>query len=368
MRSSKVSPGDAGTALWADNLRDDAYGSSMLLAHEQTTPGMTLYVEPGVYYIGTTRVLFTGGNSPSFTAPTSNPRIDLLTADSSGTLAIVQGTENASPVAPSYPTNKMVICEVYNVVGETALYDNDNQIAGQGYILNDVRPLAAPPYISSTSQFGSAVVPDSALVSSFIHDPGGDAQGDIIYFNGSAWARLPAGTSGYMLQTQGPGANPLWAAGLPNAFQPVGGSGTVLQDATTVRSNNTTTPTKVKTLSCNVAGFYTFNANLADLAATYSGYAALYQNGVQVATYSYGADTSYHRNTFGTFYANVNDYFDLYLWVQSGATSAMSCNSFQVTSQNGLILIIGGNQVGFQPSGAVNLGTPPTSNFTITLN
>ncbi|MFA5777730.1 MAG: hypothetical protein WC906_04790, partial [Parcubacteria group bacterium] len=40
---------------------------------------------------------------------------------------------------------------------------------------------------------------------------GSDAQGDVMYYNGTDWARLPAGTSGYYLQTQGTGANPKWA-------------------------------------------------------------------------------------------------------------------------------------------------------------
>jgi len=39
---------------------------------------------------------------------------------------------------------------------------------------------------------------------------GGQSQGDIIYYNGSAWARLGAGTSGQFLKTQGAGANPAW--------------------------------------------------------------------------------------------------------------------------------------------------------------
>jgi len=38
------------------------------------------------------------------------------------------------------------------------------------------------------------------------------AQGDILYYNGSSWVRLGAGTSGNFLQTQGAGANPQWAA------------------------------------------------------------------------------------------------------------------------------------------------------------
>lgn len=52
-----------------------------------------------------------------------------------------------------------------------------------------------------------------------IATPASPAQGDILYYTGSAWARLAAGTSGYFFQTQGAGANPQWAAAS-------GGSGT----------------------------------------------------------------------------------------------------------------------------------------------
>lgn len=37
------------------------------------------------------------------------------------------------------------------------------------------------------------------------------AQGDVMYFNGTNWVRLGAGTSGEFLKTQGAGANPVWA-------------------------------------------------------------------------------------------------------------------------------------------------------------
>lgn len=40
---------------------------------------------------------------------------------------------------------------------------------------------------------------------------GSDAQGDILYHNGTNYARLGAGTSGQYLKTQGAGANPAWA-------------------------------------------------------------------------------------------------------------------------------------------------------------
>jgi trimeric autotransporter adhesin len=42
---------------------------------------------------------------------------------------------------------------------------------------------------------------------------GSDAQGDVMYYDGTNWVRLAAGTSGQFLQTQGAAANPIWANG-----------------------------------------------------------------------------------------------------------------------------------------------------------
>lgn len=41
----------------------------------------------------------------------------------------------------------------------------------------------------------------------------GQTQGDILYFDGSDWVRLAAGTSGHRLETLGAGSNPQWSAG-----------------------------------------------------------------------------------------------------------------------------------------------------------
>jgi hypothetical protein len=38
----------------------------------------------------------------------------------------------------------------------------------------------------------------------------GQMQGDVLYFSGTTWVRLGAGTSGQVLKTQGPVANPIW--------------------------------------------------------------------------------------------------------------------------------------------------------------
>jgi microcystin-dependent protein len=114
--------------------------STTVTSGSYTAQTMQLFVEPGVAVITSTNVNFAGGSTPTFTAPSSHPRIDLITIDATGTLALVTGTESASPSVPAYPVGTVTLAEVFHAVGETALYDNDNQQAGQGYIQRDARP------------------------------------------------------------------------------------------------------------------------------------------------------------------------------------------------------------------------------------
>lgn len=115
--------------------------SSTIVSATYTAQTMQLFVEPGVVNVNGTQVKFLGGSTPTVTAPVSHPRIDVLTIDNTGTLAWTTGTENASPAVPTYPANKVPICEVLNVVGETTLNDNLNFNASQGWIQADVRPM-----------------------------------------------------------------------------------------------------------------------------------------------------------------------------------------------------------------------------------
>ncbi len=113
--------------------------------------GMTVAVrgtDLGSYYrnvyLGVSPLQMNMTASPTITAPTTNPRIDILLVDSSGTLSWVTGTEAASPSAPwsSVPTNKIPVCLVYNKTTETKIldYEDKDTDTNQGYILADVRP------------------------------------------------------------------------------------------------------------------------------------------------------------------------------------------------------------------------------------
>jgi hypothetical protein len=66
---------------------------------------------------------------------------------------------------------------------------------------------------------------------------GSDAQGDVMYYNGTDWARLGAGTNGQYLQTQGAGANPQWAT--------VGAAGAVQQVQFASSTSNTDITTTI---------------------------------------------------------------------------------------------------------------------------
>lgn len=112
-----------------------------LLAREQVTPNLTLEVLAGIgWFAQNAYVDFVGGNSPSFTAPAANPRIDVLTLRNDGILYRIAGVEAAVPVAPTIPSTDIPICQVYNVVGQTKIHDNDTQEAGHGFIQFDLRP------------------------------------------------------------------------------------------------------------------------------------------------------------------------------------------------------------------------------------
>lgn len=82
--------------------------------------------------------------APTITAPTGNPRIDILTIDSTGALSWIVGTEASSPSAPwsSMPANKIPICLVYQktTMSKVLDFEDKDTDANQGYILADVRP------------------------------------------------------------------------------------------------------------------------------------------------------------------------------------------------------------------------------------
>lgn len=83
------------------------------------------------------------------------------------------------------------------------------------YVADDVVSYNGSSYICILASTGN--LPTNATYWSLMAQSGTDitslaglAQGDILYYNGTAWVRLGAGTSGQVLKTNGTGANPAW--------------------------------------------------------------------------------------------------------------------------------------------------------------
>lgn len=77
-KTQPLEPKDVGRIGQYNRLRDEASASSYLLPFQQESPDLTLKVSPGNIYFGSQLLEFAGGDSPSFTVPTSDDRIDAV--------------------------------------------------------------------------------------------------------------------------------------------------------------------------------------------------------------------------------------------------------------------------------------------------
>lgn len=93
--------------------------------------------------------------------------------------------------------------QVLTVVGGTAAWATP---------ATSVTSIAGSSGVLTFGTAGNVVGAAAGSVLNFNISVSGQTQGDILYYNGTGWVRLPAGTSGQFLQTQGGGLNPLWAS------------------------------------------------------------------------------------------------------------------------------------------------------------
>lgn len=152
------------TEISAVNL--NKAGHTNFNVHAQDTPDMTVFIEDGVAIILGTVVKYAGGNSPTLTAPVGgDKRIDLITINSAGTIAITQGTPAGSPSAPAYPTDKLVLAEVYLRTGATTILDEDD--SAECYIYRCSFPASfggTPLVINTLTEKTSPVSADLLLI------------------------------------------------------------------------------------------------------------------------------------------------------------------------------------------------------------
>lgn len=122
-------------------------------------------------------------------------------------------------------------------------YDN-----AQGYVVDDIVTYSGETYICILASTGN--VPTNTTYWSKMASKGADgvdadlfsisgtAQGDLYYNNGSAIARLGAGTSGQYLETKGTGQNPVWSTVSTGAYNIAQFSDTSSTLSSTTNSTN----------------------------------------------------------------------------------------------------------------------------------
>lgn len=83
-------------------------------APRQTTiPAMTVTLDAGFVFKGTTLTEMAAQTTGTITAPVGNPRIDRVVVDRfTGALTVVTGTPASSPAAPAIPSGKVPVCQV----------------------------------------------------------------------------------------------------------------------------------------------------------------------------------------------------------------------------------------------------------------
>lgn len=140
-----------------DNLRNNFKALFMmdmlpLRVRACATPAMSVIVDASgdasAYfdhvYIGSTPLEFAGGATAAVTAPTANPRIDLVKIGSNGSLGILTGAEAVAPVAPfgSLASDDLPLALLYCKTGMSSIvnYEDKDANATEGYIYKDIRP------------------------------------------------------------------------------------------------------------------------------------------------------------------------------------------------------------------------------------
>jgi microcystin-dependent protein len=103
------------------------------LVSEAATPDMTLIVNPFDFAGFDQNIRYAGDTTATFTAPTVNPRIDLLVYSTvTSALAYRTGAEGSSPTPVTPTTGDIVLCSVYHKVGETSIKERSD--GTNGYI------------------------------------------------------------------------------------------------------------------------------------------------------------------------------------------------------------------------------------------
>ena len=124
--------------------------------HEQATPDMTVRLDAGfIPKVAALATEIAAQNTGAITAPTTNPRKDIVHIDkATGAVGVATGTEAASPVDPAVPAGEIAVARINLVVNQTSIINIDlDDLRNLGFLgLGDLATadLAADPGLELT--------------------------------------------------------------------------------------------------------------------------------------------------------------------------------------------------------------------------
>jgi hypothetical protein len=87
----------------------------------QGSPNMTVAVASGIVSVAGVRAAVSGANATIGTADGTNPRFDMITINSSGTIATTAGTAASVPELPSIPSVSIVLALIFVPANDTTI-------------------------------------------------------------------------------------------------------------------------------------------------------------------------------------------------------------------------------------------------------
>jgi len=142
---------DAAQSAWVNRASD-------FKVSQQSPAGMTVRVSAGTLYDVTTRtrVSKAAQNSAGITAPTTNPRIDVVHIDAlTGAVGIATGAEAASPISPALADGLLPLAEISLATSTTKITSAE---------ITDIRELANIGAIPEARQFVDVASAATAII------------------------------------------------------------------------------------------------------------------------------------------------------------------------------------------------------------
>ena len=153
--------------------------------------------------------------TPSNLNSLGTPTVDI--AGAVGTLTLDDGSVTNAKVSS---TAAIDYTKLASLTGGNILVGNSSNEATSVAMSGDATMSSAGALTVENDAITTAKIADSGVSTAKIADNAvdgtkiamtSDAQGDLLYYDGTNYVRLVAGTDGYFLKTQGTGENPVWA-------------------------------------------------------------------------------------------------------------------------------------------------------------